>query len=177
MDSKKGTLPESEKPSCHMCFGQVVTTVIVDQMNQPGARVRNVQGTNVLTVGVDLRITFLDQDGEPIVGTVSEHVEPSVIQATEPVPLNQGMGGDLGSNSLTLVPKPGSEQQAAIQKLNEAFTTDQTATFTVVPTSGPPATVTHKRSLTNTTPGAPPIAGGAIKGYTFKMEAPKIKVP
>jgi hypothetical protein len=127
-----------------MCFGQVVTTVIVDQMNQPGARVRNVKGTEVLTVGVDLRITFLDQNGEPIVGTVSESVDPGVIQATEPVPLDQGRGSDLVSNSLGSVPHTASEQQAALQKLNQNFTTDQTVTFTVVPTSGPPATVTQK---------------------------------
>jgi hypothetical protein len=160
-----------------ICFGQVVTTVIVDQMNQPGATVRNVKGTEVLTVGIDLIITFLDQNGEPIVGTVSESVDPGVIQATEPVPLDQGRDSDLVSNSLGSVPQTVSEQQAALQKLNQNFTTDQTITFTVVPTSGPPATVTQKRSLTNTTPSAPPIAGGAIKGYTFKMEPPKIKVP
>ena len=48
----------SDVPNCHMCFGQIPTTVVVDQMNTPGARIRNVNGTDSLVVGVDLRVTF-----------------------------------------------------------------------------------------------------------------------
>ena len=167
----------SDVPNCHMCFGQIPTTVVVDQMNNPGARVRNVNGTDSLVVGVDLRVTFLDQNGDPVSGTVTESV-PGVIQATGAVPLNtQGRGGDLVSNSLGSVPASASEQRNALQFFNKDFTTNQTATFTVVPDNGMAATMTQQRSLTNMVPGATPIAGGAIRGYTFAMEKPRIRVP
>ena len=168
----------SEIPRCHMCFGQILTTVIVDQMNSPGARVRNVNGTDSLVVGVDLRFTFLDENGDPLIATVSESVQPEVTQATGAVPLNgQGQGGDLVSNSFGAVPESASDQRNAIQFFNKEFMTNQVVTFTVVPDNGIAGTVTQQRTLTNMVPGAPPIAGGAIRGYTFTMETPKIRVP
>jgi hypothetical protein len=147
-------------------------------VNNPGPRVRNVDGTDQLVVGVDLTFTFLDQNGDAVNGTVSESVEPQVTQATKPVPLDaQGRAADLVSNSLGSVPVGPSAQRNAIDVANKDFTTTQTVTLTVLPEAGPPATVTQQRTLTNTAPGARPIAGGAIRGYTFTMEQPKIKVP
>lgn len=172
------SLAESEVPRCHMCFGQIPTTVVVDQMNNPAARVRPVNGTERLTVGVDLRFTFLDQDGNPIIGSVMESVEPAVTQALGSVPLDsQGRAGDLVSNSFRTVPNTADEQRAAIDYLNKDYTNSQTVTISVVPDNGVSATVVQQRTLTNTAPGAPAIAGGAIRGYTFTMKPPAIRVP
>ena len=103
VDTQRATLPDASQ--CHMCFGQVPTTVVVDQVNNPGPRVRNVDGTDQLVVGVDLTFTFLDQNGDAVNGTVSESVEPQVTQATKPFPLDaQGRAADLVSNSLGSVP-------------------------------------------------------------------------
>ena len=145
--------------------------------NKIPVRVRNVNGTDSLVVGVDLRVTFLDQNGDPVSGTVSESV-PGVIQSIGASSLDpQGRGGDLVSNSLGSVPAGASEQRNALQFFNKDFTTNQTATFIVVPNNGIAVTVTQQRALTNMVPGAPPIAGGAIRGYTFTMAKPKITFP
>jgi RHS repeat-associated protein len=172
--TQTGTLPAG---ACQQCSGQIVTTVIVDQMDDPGVRVRDVKGKDTLVAGVDLRVTFLDQNGDPIKGTVTESVTPSVIQSDQPTPLDsKGRGGDLVSNSVGSVPTTAAEADKAIATLNQDFTTKQTATYTVKPDNGPTATVTHERSLTNTVSGAPPLGGGRVRGYTFTMEKPKIKI-
>lgn len=173
------TLPDSEIPQCHMCFGQVPSTIVIEQMNEPGPRVRDVLGSQSLVVGVDLRFTFLDQNGDPIRGTVTESIEPSrVIQATSAVPLDsQGRAADLISNSLGYLPRTNSEQQSALQFFNQDFTINQTATITIVSNTGMSATITQERSLTNLSPGAPPIAGRAIRGYTFTMGTTRVRFP
>lgn len=176
--TQTATLPESETPRCHMCFGQIPTTVVVDQMNDPGARVRPVGGNDRLTVGVDLRFTFLDQDGNPIIGSVIENVEPAATQASGSVPLDtQGRAGDLVSNAFRTVPVTADEQRAAINYLNQDYTNSQTVTISVVPDNGVSATVVQQRTLTNTTRGTPAIAGGAIRGYSFTMKSPTMRVP
>jgi hypothetical protein len=169
------TLPAG---SCKDCSGQVVTTVVVEQMNDPAPRVRDVKGTESLVVGVDLRVTFLDQNGNPIKGTIFESLDPKVIQTENAVPLDSnGRGSDLVSNSYGSVPKSNEEQKKAVDFFNEAINHKQTVTFTVTPENGPKATVTQERTLTNTAPDTPRIAGGLIRGYTFSMQKPKIKVP
>jgi RHS repeat-associated protein len=161
--------------------GPLPTKVIVDQMNKPGANVRNVKGTESLVVGVDLRFTFLDEKGNPVTNaTVVEEVVDSsgqqVTQTTEPTPLDaNGRGADLVSNPSGPVPKDQNSQQAAVDHFNKDFTTEQTLKLTVTTSTGRVVQVTQKRTLTNTTPGAPKIAGGRIRGYTFTMEKPKIE--
>jgi len=62
-----------------MCGGPIPTTVVVDQMNAPDARTRDVNGTPSLVVGVDLRFTFVDQQGRrvtnAVVGETVENLE------------------------------------------------------------------------------------------------------
>lgn len=175
VSTETGTLPAG---SCKDCSGQVVTTVVVEQMNEPAPRVRDVKNTESLVVGVDLRVTFLDQNGKPIIGTVSESLDPEVIQTEGAVPLDPtGRGSDLVSNSYGSVPKSNEEQRKAIDFFNKDFNHKQTVTFIVTPENGPKATVTQERTLTNTNADTPRIAGGLIRGYTFSMEAPKIKIP
>jgi hypothetical protein len=107
------------------------------------------------------------------------NLEPRVvIQATSAIPLDsQGRAGDLVSNSLGYVPTTPGQQQSALQFFNKDFTINQTVTISIVADNGMSATVTHQRSLTNVSPGAPAIAGGAIRGHTFTMDKPKIRVP
>ena len=175
INTQKATLPDG---SCKGCSGQIVTTVVIEQMNEPGARVRDVKGKESLVVGVDLRVTFLDQNGKAIKGTVSESLDPTVIQTKDAVSLDsKGRGSDLVSNSFGSVPKSEGEQKQALDKFNENYTNKQIVTFTVTPENGPKATVTQERTLTNQVPGAPRIAQGYIKGYTFSMEKPRIKIP
>jgi hypothetical protein len=166
-----------------MCGNPVPTTVIVDQMNQPGFGVANVEGKDTLAVGVVLRFTFLDQQGRPVDGVVTEVVEDSsgqrVIQSDEPTPLTaKGEGGDLVSNTTGSVPERGNaaQERAALDKLNADFTTLQKVTLTVTTNTGVVVRVTQERTLTNTVRGAPSLARGAIRGYTFTMEKPKIEV-
>ena len=88
----------------------------------------------------------------------------------------RGEAGDLISNSLGYVPNR-TQERAALQFFNEDFTINQTVTATVVTYTGMSATVTQQRTLTNMVRGAPSLAGGAIRGYTFTMSQPKIQVP
>jgi RHS repeat-associated protein len=178
--TQTATLPNVPSSST----GQVPTTVVIDQMNNPGVRQRNVKGTDSLVVGVDLRFTFLDQKGDPltnatVVESVTDSTGQKVTQTEEPVPLDaNGQGGDLVSNVSGPVPKSDDTagQQNAIKHFNKEFTTAQTLTLTVTTETGMSVKVTQQRTLTNTVAGAPPIAGGLIKGYTFTMEKPKIEV-
>lgn len=173
------TLPESEAPRCHMCFGQIPTTVIVEQMNQPDLGVAKVNGKDDLVVGVLLRFTFLDQDAQPIVGTVTESVValqgPQVIQTRTATPLQNGQGSDLVSNSVGFVPIQNNvaQEQAALNALNANWISEQRVTFSVVPENGVPMNVVQERMLHNTTPGAPKIQG-VVRGYTFTMGKPQI---
>ena len=163
--------------------GQLPVTVVVDQMNNPGVRVRDIKGNEALVVGVDLRFTFLDEKGNPVTNaTVSEEVVDStgkkVTQSDKPTPLDaKGQGADLVSNPSGPVPKPDDRkaQMDAIDHFNADFTTEQTLKLTVTTSTGSVVQVTQKRTLTNMTPGASKIAGGLIRGYTFTMEKPKIE--
>jgi RHS repeat-associated protein len=175
ISTQTATLPAG---SCKNCSGQVVTKVVIEQMNEPAPRVRNVKGTESLVIGVDLRVTFLDQNGKPIKGTVSESLDPTVIQTKGAVPLDpNGRGSDLVSRSYGSVPKSNEEQRKAVAFFNEDYDHKQMVTFTVMPENGPKATVTQERALMNTAPNTAPIAGGLIRGYTFSMDKPKIKTP
>ncbi len=165
-----------------MCI-PVPTTVIVDQMNKPEFGVATVEGQNSLVVGVVLRFTFLDQEGNPVDGAVTEVVQDAsnqrVIQSTEPTPLNaNGEGADLVSNATGSVPVRGNQaqEQAALNKLNANFTTQQKVTLTLTTSAGIVVRVTQERTLTNTAQGAPALAGGAVKGYTFTMQKPTIEI-
>jgi len=173
---------ESGGPGCHMCFGQVPTTVVVDQLNEPDLGVTNVKGTDSLVIGVDLKFTFLDENGAPVTGaTVVESVEalegPKVNQSDEPAPLNdKGQARDLVSNNSGPVPKSEAEQRSALTTFNQDFVTRQRITLTVTTSTGREVRVTQERTLTNKVPGAPSLAGGRIRGYTFTMEKPKIEI-
>lgn len=100
-----------------------------------------------------------------------------MITTTDPTPLNaKGEGGDLVSNSTGSVPKSEAEQRSALNTLNQDFTTRQRLTLTIVTDTGRTVRVTQERTLTNTVSGAPPLAGGRIRGYTFTMSKPKLKL-
>jgi RHS repeat-associated protein len=165
-----------------ICGEQVPVTVIVTQMEAADIGVANVNGTDSLVVGVDLTFTFLDQNGSPVNAAVGEVVTDSinqrVITANEPALLDsQGRGSDLVSNSYGSVPIRGNQasERAALDYLNADFTSKQTVTLTVVSPGGSVVRVTQQRTLTNTVRGAPSLAGGLIRGYTFTMEKPKIE--
>jgi RHS repeat-associated protein len=169
----------SDVPQCGS-GGQVPATVVVEQKNVPGAATRDVNGTPILSIGVDVRFTFYDQNGQPITNAVvGEQVEslegPDVDRTEDPVPLDaDGRGGDLIANSVPL-PQSRAELQAAEVTFNQPFTTKQRITLTVVTSTGITAQVTQVRTLTNTVPGAPTIQG-RIGGYTFTMEKPTIRI-
>jgi hypothetical protein len=163
----------------YLCFGPTPTTVKVDQLNEPQVRTDAIKGTTQLNVGVILVYTFTDQFGNPVEGLVTETVVATqgrkVTQTTDPVPLIGGKVMDLVSNPVGVVPTTQAQQLHAISDLNKPFVTGQQNTITVIPDGGaPPLTIIHERNLNNTTPGAPPLAGGLIKGYTFTMDKPKI---
>lgn len=67
------------------------------------------------------------------------------------------------------------EEAATTILFNKPFTTRQLFTLTVKARSGITVTITQERTLTNQLHGAPPIAGG-VRGYTFSMEAPTIRL-
>lgn len=168
-----------------MCGNAIPTTVIVDQMNQPEFGIQNIEGKDSLVAGVVLRFTFLDQLGRPIDGVIGEVVEDvqqqKIIQTTDPTPLIQGQGKDLVANATGSVPQRGNgaQERAALTRFNSNFTTQQKITLTVVTSTGVVVQVTQERTLTNTVREGPrslPGSGGAIKGYTFTMEKPKIEV-
>jgi hypothetical protein len=164
-----------------MCGGPIPTTVVVDQLNNPDARERNVEGTVSLVVGVDLRFTFLDQQGRPVsnavVGESVENLEGRpVTQTTDPTPLNaNGEAGDLVSNNSGPRPTSRAELDSAINTFNQDFTTRQRLTLTVVTETGMTVRVTQERTLTNKVPGAPSIQG-YVRGYTFTMGKPTIEI-
>jgi hypothetical protein len=64
---------------------------------------------------------------------------------------------------------------AALDYFNAKFTTKQTVTLTVVTQAGAVVRITQQRTLTNTARGAPALAGGRIRGYTFTMDKPTIE--
>ena len=165
-----------------MCFGPTPTTVKVEQIENPKPFVENVNGSPQLVVGVKLVFTITDQDGKPVEGTATEKVENlegnQVQQNTASVPLVDGKGQDLVSNPVGPPPTTQAAGQQAINELNKPFVTRQLFTLTVVPNGGGcPVTVTQERTLTNMAPGAPPLANGQIKGYTFSMKDLKISGP
>src|SRR5260370_10064049 len=107
-----------------MCFGQIPTTVVVSQMNAPGFGVAKVNGRDTLAVGVALTFTFLDQNGDPVIGSVTESISGNVIQATGATPLDaNGRSSDLVSNTTGFVPVKGNvaQGQDALNKLNADF--------------------------------------------------------
>jgi hypothetical protein len=131
VSTQTATLPEG---SCKNCSGQIVTTVMIEQMNDPAPRVRDVKGTESLVVGVDLRVTFLDQNGKAIKGTVSESLDPKVIQTEGAVPLDsKGRGSDLVSESYGSVPKSNEEQKKAVEFFKADHNNKQMVTFTLRP--------------------------------------------
>jgi hypothetical protein len=165
-----------------MCGDQVPATVTVTQNEAPDLGVANVNGRNSLVVGVSLTFTFLDLNGKPLNAAVGEVVTDSVnqrvITADEPTFLDsQGRGSDLVSNSYGSIPIRGDEasERAALDYFNADFTSKQTVTLTVTGPGGSVFRVTQQRTLTNTVDGAPRLAGGRIRGYTFTMEKPKIE--
>jgi len=164
-----------------MCGGPIPTTVVVDQMNVPDARTRDVNGTPSLVVGVDLRFTFLDQQGRPVtnavVGETVENLEGRrVTQSTEPTFLTpEGQGGDLISNNSGPVPSSREQLDRAVATFNQDFTTRQRLTLTLVTDSGVTVRVTQERTLTNMDRSAPTIQE-RVKGYRFTMGKPRIEI-
>lgn len=169
--------------TCYTCgaSGQVPVTVVVDQMNNPGARKRDVNGTESLVLGVDLRFTFLDEQGRPVTNAVvGETVEDldgqRVTTSSEPTFLNEnGEGGDLVSNNSGPVPTSTAGLDRAVSRFNADFTTRQRLTLTVVTSTGITAQVIQERTLTNRG-GAPGAIQGVIRGYTFTMGKPTISI-
>ena len=163
-----------------VCGGPIPTTVVVDQLNNPDARERNVEGTVSLVVGVDLRFTFLDQQGRPVsnavVGETVENLEGRrVTQTTDPTPLNaNGEAGDLVSNNSGPRPTSRAQLDSAISTFNQDFTTRQRITLTIVTETGTTVRVTQERTLTNMDRRAPSIQG-YVRGYTFTMGKPTIE--
>jgi hypothetical protein len=158
------------------------TTVVVTQPNNPAVGVVNLNGVRSLVVGVDLIFTFLNENGQPVTNaTVSETVTDSeghtILQATEPVPLNdKGQARDIVSNNSGPMPTDAAGERKALEFLNKDFTSEQTLKATVKTSNGTVIKVTQKRTLTNMTPGAPKLANGLIRGYTFTMQKPTIEI-
>lgn len=184
--------PEESKPiatqsatleTVPMCGDSTIpTTVVVEQMNQPDFGVAEVNGADSLVVGVQLRFTFLDRNGRAVDAVVGEDVkDPNgrVIQTYEPTPLNsRGQGSDLVANAVGFVPVRGNQTQekTALNKLNADFTTKQTLNLYVTTKTSATVRVTQERTLTNVIKGAPSLAGGLIRGYTFTMGKPRIEI-
>jgi hypothetical protein len=162
--------------------GQIPTTVVVNQLANPDFGVTNVNGVRSLVIGVDLTFTFLDQNGNPVSdAVVGESVVDSsgqnVTQASDPIPLTaNGQARDIVTNNSGPVPTNQAGEVNALNTFNANFTTNQTVTLTVTTSTGRTVQVTQQRTLTNNTSGAPPLAGGRIRGYTFTMDKPKIEI-
>jgi RHS repeat-associated protein len=164
-------------PTLH---GVIAVTVKVYQINNPDIGISDVKGSQQLNVGVDLVFELTGPDGKPIKGTATEHVErlegEPINQNESTVPLVQGRGKDLVSNPAGAPPRDAVAERAALDKLNKNFITKQRFNLDVVTDGGAHIRVTQVRTLTNEVRGAPSIARGAIRGYTFTMEKPTISL-